>query len=98
MDWIPNMIGFAYQAVGSFELRLLDLMAWNHESRLQGFECRGTLKAVSMWGGLFRDGPAATACVTPDPSSQAENERELRPNAPLVVPAQSNWILVCWFK
>ena len=83
------MTGFAYQAVGGFELRLLDLMAWNHQSRVHGFECRGTLKTVSMCGGLFRDGPAATACVTPDPSSQTENERELRRNAPLVVPVSS---------
>ena len=42
------MIGFAYQAVGRIELRLLDLMAWNHQSRVHGFECQGTLQAVSM--------------------------------------------------
>ena len=42
------MIGFAYQAVGRFELRLLDLKAWNNQSRVHDFECRGTLQAVSM--------------------------------------------------
>ena len=42
------MIGFAFQAVGRFEVGLLDLMTSSHQSRVHGFDCRGTLKAHPM--------------------------------------------------